>query len=93
MDSSDTPKTTRLPSLLGILSVWHSGQVGISAPTVAVCMHLERPETWLHGSSKDRDVGLPDMPQLPPEHGVAAGEYLLASQQEHASKPHAHQTW
>ena len=32
-------------------------------------MHLERPETWLHGVSVDRDVGVPDMPQLPPKHG------------------------
>ena len=56
-------------------------------------MHLERPDTWLHGVSVDKDVGFPDMPQLPPEHGSAAGGYLLASQQEHASKLHAHQTW
>ena len=33
-------------------------------------MHLERPGTWLHGVSADRDVGFPGMPQLPPEHGV-----------------------
>ena len=33
-------------------------------------MRLEKPETWLHGVSVDRDVGFPDMPQLPPEHGV-----------------------
>ena len=33
-------------------------------------MHLERPGTWLHGGSVDRDVGFfSDMPQLPPEHG------------------------
>ena len=57
-------------------------------------MHFEGPETWLHGVSVDRDVGFPDMPQqLPPEHRGAAEEYLLASQQEHASRPHAHQTW
>ena len=35
----------------------------------AIFMHLERPGTWLHGSV-DRDVGFPDMPQLPPEQGV-----------------------
>ena len=55
-------------------------------------MHLERLETWLHGVSVDRDVGFLDMPQLPPEQGSAAEEYLFTSQQDHASKPHAHQT-
>ena len=47
-------------------------------------MHLERPGTWLHGGSVDRDVGFLDMPQLPPEHGSVAGGYLLASRQERA---------
>ena len=60
---------------------------------VAICTHLERPGTWLHGGSVERDVGFPDMPQLPPEHGCVAGGYLLLSRQERASKPHAHQTW
>ena len=59
---------------------------------VAVCMHLERPGTWLHGGSVDRDVGFLGLPQLPPEHGGVAGGYLLASRQDRASKPHAHQT-
>ena len=27
-------------------------------------MHLERPETWLHGVSVDRSVGFPDVPQF-----------------------------
>ena len=31
LDNSDTPKTRASPFLLGILGVWHSGQMGISA--------------------------------------------------------------
>ena len=53
-------------------------------------MHLERPETWLHGVSVDRDVVFSDMPQLPPEHGGVAVGYLLASQQERASENRMH---
>ena len=44
-------------------------------------MHLERPGTWLHGGSLGSDVGFPDMPQLPPEHGDVAGGYVFASRQ------------
>ena len=41
-DNTGNPKTTRLPFILGILGVRHSGQMGISALMFSVCNSVHK---------------------------------------------------